>query len=68
MRISRLASVSIGRVRSTRSPFTLATMAASARRGLMERAISMGRRTRLTGLSAAVGQGNLDVTHREISA
>ena len=34
--------ISRGRVRSYNSPFTLATMAASARRGLMSRAISRG--------------------------
>ena len=35
--------LSIGRVRSDNSPLTLATMAASARRGLIACAISMGR-------------------------
>src|ERR1700759_1526080 len=43
VRISRLAFSSMGRVRSKSVPFTLATMAASARRGLIDLAISMGR-------------------------
>ena len=38
-----VASASKGRFRSHRSPLTRATMASSARRGLMERATSMGR-------------------------
>src|ERR1700728_1678358 len=49
VRISTVASVSIGRVRSDSSPLTLATTAASARRGLMARAMSIGRLPASTG-------------------
>ena len=67
VRICRLASFSIGRVEVVQSsPSTLATMAASASRGLMDRATSMGRdhRTRVVTLGPRLALVDNDVAAR----
>ena len=68
VRICSVASSSSGRVRSYSSPLTLATTAASARRGLIDLAMSMGLVPAGTDCLLPSGRVISNVTHREISA